>query len=117
MQCFLREKGFVLHKLIEVSGRTFRPMRFPDEPGQALSQMLWADAIFVRDFIKLDRWSDGDLLKAALVLNDVYRSYDLVGRLLREHDSRNNGVLYERYLRALQQIEIVPFYLNQKNTN
>ena len=117
MQCFLREQGFVLHKLIDVSGRTLAPMRFPGDPFRALSQMLWADAVFVRNFIELGRWSNGDLLKAALVLNDVYNSYDLVGRLLREHDSRNNGALFNRYLLALKQIEIIPFYLNQKNTN
>ena len=117
MQCFLREQGFVLHKLIDVSGRALIPMRFPGDPFRALSQMLWADAVFVRDFVALGRWSDGDLLKAALVLNDVYGSYDLVCRLLREHDARNQGGFFEKYLQALKKIEIVPFYLNQKNTN
>lgn len=116
MQCFLREQGFVLHKLIDISGRTFIPMLLVEQPHQALSQMLWADAIFVRDFTKLDRWSDGDLLKAALVLNDIYKSFDLVGRLLREHDSRNNGALYERYNQRLMHLEVIPFYLNQKNS-
>lgn len=117
MQCFLREQGFVLHKLVDVGGRTFIPFHFSDQPSRSLSQMLWADAVFVRDFVDLSQWLNEDLLKAALVLNDVYNSYDLVGRLLHEHDRRTKGAGLEKYFGALQRGKIVPFYLNQKNTD
>ena len=53
-----------------------------------MSQLLWADAIFVRDFTRLDAYSDDDLLKAAAVLDVVYSSYDLAGLLLIEYDRR-----------------------------
>ncbi len=49
LQVFLRDHGFVLHKLIDVAGRPFRPIS-PPNPHTPMSQLLWADAIFVRDF-------------------------------------------------------------------
>lgn len=116
MQCFLREQGFVLHKLIDISGRTFRPIHDSANPFQAISQVLWADAVFVRNFIAFDKWTGGGLLKAALVLNDVYRSYDLVFHVLREHDARTKGNLSGNYAAALNRTQLIPFYFNQKNT-
>ena len=100
VQCFLRDRGFVLHKLIDVAGRPFRPFT-PPNLYQPMSQMLWADAIFVRDFSRLDAYSDDDLLKAAAVLDMVYWSYDLAGLLLLEYDRRANTHLYRTYVSEL----------------
>jgi hypothetical protein len=55
------------------------------------------DAVFVRDFSRLDRYSDDDLIKAATILHVVYRSYDLAGVYLREFDRRQAGGLWQRY--------------------
>jgi FkbM family methyltransferase len=101
VQCFLRDRGFVLHKLIDVAGRPFRPFN-PPNPYQPMSQILWADAIFVRDFTRLDAYSDDDLLKAAAVLDVVYSSYDLVGLLLIEHDRRLKTGVQQAYVNDLQ---------------
>jgi hypothetical protein len=76
--------------------------------------MLWADAVFVRDFTNLAQWSNDDLLKAALVLNDVYKSYDLVFRLLAEFDKRSKSDLSKKFFSALNSTEISIFYLNEK---
>ncbi len=46
IQRFMRDQGFVLHKLVDISGRNFRPMSTVD-PTQALSQFLLADAVVV----------------------------------------------------------------------
>ena len=116
MQCFFREQGFVLHKLIDISGRTFRPLRNPEHPYRALSQVLWADAVFVRDFTDFSRWSLDDLLKAALILTDVYNSYDLALLYLREHDLRTKGDLSKKYASMLSQTEIDRLYFNCKDT-
>jgi len=90
IQSMLDAEGFVLHKLVDLVGR---PVRGWDvtPPLQPVSQMLWADAIFLRDFNRLDLFNDEELLKAATILNDVYLSYDMVFLLLREHDERNDG--------------------------
>ena len=51
IQILLRERGFVLHKFLDIAGRSFRPANGPGgNPFTAMSQVLWADAIFVRDF-------------------------------------------------------------------
>src|ERR1051326_4625679 len=44
VQCFLRDRGFAMHKLIDVAGRPFRPFN-PPNPFLPMSQMLWAGAI------------------------------------------------------------------------
>ena len=101
IQCFLREQGFMLHKLIDVAGRPFRPFN-PPNPYMPMSQLLWADAIFVRDFTRLDAYSNDDLLKAAAVLDVVYSSYDLVGLLLIEHDRRMKTSMQQAFVNDLQ---------------
>lgn len=50
--------------------------------------MLFADAVFVRDFTKLGLFTAVKLLKTAAILHDIYRSYDLALRFLMEHDRR-----------------------------
>jgi hypothetical protein len=54
----------------------------------AMSQVLWADAIFVKDITRLDAYSDEQLLKASLILHQIYYSFDLLHILLVEYDRR-----------------------------
>jgi len=84
----LRSRGFVLHKLIDIAGRALRPFRIGDSPQAPISQLLWADAIFVRDFTRLERFDDDQLLKTAAILHETYRSDDLAFHFLREYDRR-----------------------------
>ena len=67
-----------------------------------LSQLFWADAIFMRDITRLKLLSDRQLLKMAAILHDCYGSLDVVLRLLTEHDTRTGGRLAETYLSALK---------------
>jgi FkbM family methyltransferase len=101
VQCFLRDQGFVLHKLIDVGGRPFRPFA-PTNPFLPMSQLLWADAIFVRDFTRLETYSDDALLKAVAILDLVYASYDLPVLLLGEYDRRSQTNLRQSYINALR---------------
>ena len=96
----LRKAGWVLHRFMDIAGRSFRPIRLPN-PSQAISQVLWADAVFVKDFRRLDKLSEDQVNKAALVLHEVYGSYDLVSLLLGEIDRRHRSDLAIRYRQAL----------------
>jgi len=96
MQCFLRDQGFLLHKFVDLGGRPFRPVR-PANPCASISQAMWTDAVFVRDFSQLDAYADEGLIKAAAILHLLYQSYDLVGLLLREFDRRRGSALWSRY--------------------
>jgi hypothetical protein len=97
----LRRHGFVLHKLLDIAGRAFLPLSPPNRR-DPISQLLWADAVFVRDFADLARQSDDQLLKGALILNDVYHSFDLALLLLSEHDRRRGTGYGATYHQALQ---------------
>jgi hypothetical protein len=79
-----------------------------------MSQLLWADAVFVRDFTKIRSWSDGDLLKASLMLHTVFHSYDLVAFLLSEHDRRHAADLHDRYLAHLRSAPLSIQFMNTK---
>jgi FkbM family methyltransferase len=105
LQCFLRDQSFALHKFVDVAGRPFRPIR-PRNVFSPISQAMWADAIFVRDFSRMDTYSDEDLIKATAILHLVYRSYDLVGLLLREFDKRRGSALWLRYSDLLKNFEL-----------
>ncbi len=111
----LRQHGFVLHKLLDVVGRAFLPLSAPDRH-EPISQLLWVDAVFVRDFGALDRHSDDQLLKGALILNDVYHSFDLALLLLAEHDRRRGTAYGAAYHQALQSAPALhPEFLTVKN--
>jgi FkbM family methyltransferase len=115
VQVFLRDHGFVLHKLVDVAGRAFHPLAPGGNPCAPVSQVLWADAVFVRDFTALDRLTPEQLLKAAAVLHDVYWSYDLVHRLLEEYDRRLGTDLVRRYDATVLSGRSLPtLYMNLK---
>lgn len=97
---FLRSQGFLLHRMLDVSGRCFRPVTLAD-PTIPVSQWLWADAVFVRDFVRLEHWSDLQLVKGAAILHEVYRSFDLALRLLNEFDRRTGADCGARYAATL----------------
>lgn len=100
LQRWFADHGFLFHKCVDLASRAYRPVRGAN-PAQPFSQWLWADAIFVRDPTRLDLWPDEGLLKAALALHALYRSYDLVLLLLREHDARSGAETAARYAAAL----------------
>jgi FkbM family methyltransferase len=101
VQGLMRQHGFVLHKLIDVAGRAFLPLSAPNRH-EPISQLLWCDAVFVRDFGALAGHSDDQLLKGALILNDLYHSFDLALLLLAEHDQRHGTTYAQTYHQALQ---------------
>ncbi len=118
LQAFLHAQGFLVHKLIEVAGRNFRPVVTPN-PFEPISQILWADAVFVRDFRTLGRWSEMQLARAATVLHEVYLSYDLVNLILLELDRRRPQApsASARYLDFLRTRPNLPsLYLTQRLT-
>ena len=63
-----------------------------------ISQLLWADAVFVRDLRRLDLLSDEQLLKTAMLLQECYGSIDLAYHFLMEYDRRNATHLAVDYL-------------------
>jgi FkbM family methyltransferase len=102
VEMFLRKHGFMLHRFFPSVSRVMRPLLVDNNIYAGLSQLVWADAIFVRDFTRLDLLSDEQLLKTGAILHDCYGSIDLVMRLLTEHDARTGGGLAGAYLERVK---------------
>lgn len=98
---FLRDSGFMFHTFPYMDKRCLKPIILNKNPGLGLHQYLWADAVYVRDILKLDALSDHKLLKLALIVNDVYGSFDLCHYILEVLDLRNNTSLKNEFLEAL----------------
>jgi FkbM family methyltransferase len=101
LDLFLRARGFSFHRFFPVVSRVIQPLIVDNNIYAGLSQAVWADAIFVRDFTRLDVLSGGQLLRMAAIMQDCYSSYDLVNHLLLEHDRRTGGSLAACYLGEL----------------
>lgn len=95
---FLRAQGFVFHRFFPLVSRAIVPMLYNNDIYKGISQLLWADAIFVRDFTKPALFSDAQLLKTALLMHECYQSIDLAYHLLMEYDRRNGTGLAESYI-------------------
>jgi FkbM family methyltransferase len=98
---FLRHRGFVFHRFFEPKSRVIQPMVVDGNLIAGLSQLLWSDAVFVRDFSRLERLDDRELLTTAAIMHDCYNSWDLTQHLLLELDRRTAGTSAPGYLAAL----------------
>lgn len=98
---FLRSRGFVLHRFFPMVSRAIQPLLVRNDIYAGLSQLLWADAVFVRDFSRLDLLTETQLRKMALIVHSCYKSYDLALHLLNEFDRRQASQLSAAYLAAL----------------
>ena len=101
MQSFMREAGFLFHRFLDMQGRCWRP--FAATQPVAVSQPLWADAIFVRDPTRIALWTDEDLLVGAVILHEMYRSFDLVLKLLSDYDRRRGTAHSSLYLAKVRE--------------
>lgn len=100
---FMRSHGFVLHRFANLSGRPFKPMRFNAAAGEnAYRQLLWGDAIFIRDFRRLDRLRPEELLKFAILAHVICGSSDLALHCLQACDARLLSEMSSAYLDLLR---------------
>ena len=97
---FLRARGFAFHT-VNSSGRTFKPLIPNNDPSLALSQKLWGDAVYVRDFMTFHTLPPEALLKIAAILHENYGAYDLAGVALEDYDRKMGTGLQMEYLLRL----------------
>lgn len=98
----LRKSGFWLHKLDAIQGRVLQPVVPNNNPLAPLSQILWTEAaIWVRNFMTFDQIPPDKLLKLAIILHEVYSSFDLAALALRAYDTQTGKDLNRLYLAKL----------------
>lgn len=103
LEMFLRSQGFVVHRTMGFGTRAFKPIIMNGNINLGL-QHLWSDVIFVRDFTRLDRLKPHQLLKMAIILHEVYHSFDLALILLQEYDRHAKSGLAQAYLGRITSI-------------
>lgn len=104
VELFLRSRGFMLHRFWPLKSRTLRPMVINGDIYYGLSQVFDADAIFIPNF---DRWpslSVPRLASLALMLHDLYGSFDIAYSLLLHIDQRTGGRDAPAYIAALNSV-------------
>lgn len=97
----LRASGFQLHTFLGFGQRAFKPLVKNKQPHLGFRQLLWSDAVYARDFMRLELLSVAKLQKLALLLHDLYESLDLCHLVLEEHDRKSGEARAARYLQRL----------------
>jgi len=98
---FLRANGFQFHTLNGFAGRVFKPLVLNGDVNSALRQALWSDALYVRDWMRLQELSETKLRNYAILAHDVVRSYDLAHLVLSALDNKTGRGFAADYLKRL----------------
>lgn len=98
---FLRSQGFQFHAFNGLAGRAFKPLVFNNDLNRPLRQVLWSDAVYVRDWMALEALSPEKLRHYAILAHDILKSYDLAHLVLSALDQREGSQLTEAYLQRL----------------
>jgi FkbM family methyltransferase len=97
----LRSRGFMFHRFLGLSGRTYSPVLVNGNPNAALSQMLWSDAVYIPDLSRLDGLESSALIKLAVLLHEIYGSFDLCHAVLVAYDRKCATSCAGRYFERL----------------
>lgn len=101
VDAYLRERGFLLHTFTSMSGRPFLPLHPPNRPSDPFRQLVWGDAVYVKDFTRLGELSAEQMLKLAAIAHDLYGSPDLAGLALQHHDAKSGRGVWRDYMQRL----------------
>ena len=104
VELFLRQHGFILHKFSQQVSRTIQPMVVDNSIHKGLSQLVWGDAVFIRDFSSHASLTDEQLLAMGAILHECYASVDVVHHLLATYDRRHATHIAPDYLASLGEL-------------
>ena len=96
-ELFLRKFGLRVHKFFELQGHVLKPFKVNGDAHAPLSQLFWADVIFIKDITHLERLRPEQLLKLAIILHDVYMSVDVAHLVLQAYDKASGTTLAPKY--------------------
>jgi FkbM family methyltransferase len=97
----LRKAGFMFHWFLSQASRVFKPLVRENNVNAPGSQLLWADAVYVKDLLDTRQIAPEMLLKLAVILHDVYASLDSCAFVLQRYDSITHDGLLQRYYENL----------------
>jgi len=98
----LRSLGFIPHMFAAINKKMIAPMLGPDAAA-ALNQIVEADVVYVRDFVKAEAMRNEQLKHLAMIAHHCYGSFDLAVNCL--HHLAARGAVHpdtrNRYLRLI----------------
>jgi FkbM family methyltransferase len=103
---FLRQRGFCLHRFTPLVSRALQPFLVRNDIYEGVSQIFWTDAVYIRDFTKLASLTQQQLLAMAIILHEVYESWDVANIALASHDARFGTQLSPEYLRTFRDLRL-----------
>ena len=98
---FLRAQGFQFLTFNGFGSRALKPLAPQGNLNMGFRQNLWSDAIYVRDWMHLERLSAVKLRNYAILAHDVLNAYDLAHFVLAALDRNTQGNLAAAYVRRL----------------
>lgn len=98
----LRAEGFFMLRYSSVSGRTLKPMVLGGDPNAALSQLLWGDAIYVRDYRAFDTLEPQALAALAIIMHELYHAFDVSLLALASYDWLTGSAFSRPYMNWLK---------------
>jgi FkbM family methyltransferase len=96
----LRGLGFIPHMFASINKKMIAPMLGAD-PASAINQLIEADIVYVRDYIKADAIDSEQLKHLAIIAHHCYGSYDLAMNCI-HHLARRNEVRPDAKTRYLE---------------
>jgi FkbM family methyltransferase len=86
VEYFLRQRGFMLHKLHNPQSRTLKPLCLNGKIFEGWSQLFWCDSVFIRDIQSWPTMQPDQLLQLAHIMHEMFFSFDIVLAILMERD-------------------------------
>ncbi len=96
----LRAAGFVFHRFTDLKGGTFRPLS-AKAPHPFRGQIMWGDAVYVKDFMKLRSLGLERLLKLAVLMQQLYEANDFALYVLQHAEELGGPAVWDDLLKAL----------------
>jgi FkbM family methyltransferase len=96
----MRANGFIVHRYLGSGGRTLKPMRVEGPRGSFMSQHLWGDMVYVKDFTRAESLTPEAWLKFAVLMHQIYEAWDVANFALAQVDKLTGSDYSRRYLLA-----------------
>lgn len=98
----LRSHNFLIHKFSKVMGQMMKPLSVNNGAFAGVNQILYAEAaIYVKSFMEFESLAADKLLRLAVILHEVYGSYDVCALALDHYDLKKGTSFYQIYSQRL----------------
>jgi FkbM family methyltransferase len=97
---YLRSRNFLFVKFVGFGSRCVKPLIVKNDTNKGTHE-LWADALYVKNWLHLDTFTPDQLIKLAILAHDLYVLPDLAYHALKNLDARQGSVHASDYLKKL----------------